>query len=167
MLNKKILLRLSLAILAIMLTTGLPTLSQATGTDAKATTAKKDANVIKGKVLGVSKKAKTITIKGKKGPIMVKFSDATKGMEFAKKGEAAIIKFTKDGDDKIATVVKQKLASPKRLVVHLATGWALRTARSTGIRLSRRLPGMALRGTTKVGVGPSSRPSSEPPSGIF
>ena len=59
MLNKKILLRLSLAVLAIMLTTGAPTLSQAVGTDAKATTAKKDANVIKGKVLGVSKKAKS------------------------------------------------------------------------------------------------------------
>ena len=61
MLNKKILLRLSLAVLAIMLTTGVPTLSQATGTAAKAATAKENPNVVKGKILGVSKKAKTIT----------------------------------------------------------------------------------------------------------
>ena len=108
--NNKILLRLSLALLAIMLTTGLPTLSNASGDAGKANTSQKDANVVKGKILGVSEKAKTITIQAKKGPVMVKFNDSTKGMEFAKKGEAAIIKFTKEGDAKVASVVKQKLA---------------------------------------------------------
>ena len=108
--DKKNLLRLSVAILAIMLTTSLPAITYAdVGKDPSATT-KTDANVIKGKILGVSKKAKTITIQGSKGPVMVKFNDTTKGMEFAKKGEAAIIKFDKDGDNKVATVIKQKLA---------------------------------------------------------
>ena len=119
MLNKKILLRLSLAVLAIMLTTGLPAISSASGTDAKAAAAKTDPNVVKGKILGVSKKAKTITIQAKKGPVMVKFDDATKGMEHAKKGEAAIVKFKMDGDYKVATVVKQKLAKLPKGVIEL------------------------------------------------
>lgn len=75
----------------------------------KAATAK-DENVYKGKVLGVSKKAKTISIKVGKKTEMVKFNDDTKGMEHAKKGEAAIIKFEPRGKDKIATVIKPKLA---------------------------------------------------------
>ena len=64
-----------------------------------------------GKVLGMSNKAKTITINDKKlGNVMIKFNDATKGLEFAKKGEAAIVLFKMAGDDKVATVVKPKLA---------------------------------------------------------
>ena len=108
--NKKILMRLSLAMLAVMLTTGLPAISSAAGTDAKAAAAQKDPNVIKGKVLGISKKGKAFTIKGSKGPMMVKFNDATKGMKFAKKGAAAIVKFKVSGDDKVATIIKPKLA---------------------------------------------------------
>lgn len=64
-----------------------------------------------GKVLGMSNKAKTITIADKKlGNVMIKFNDATKGLEHAKKGKAAIVNFKVVGDDKIATVVKPKLA---------------------------------------------------------
>lgn len=75
---------------------------------------KKQQNVFKGKIVGKSNKAKTISIKVGKGKdaktMMVKFNDATKGIEHAKKGEAAIIKYKVVGKDKIATVIKQKIA---------------------------------------------------------
>jgi hypothetical protein len=71
-------------------------------------------NVYKGKIAGVSKKAKSISIvvgKGDKAKtIMVKFDDSTTGMDHAKKGEAAIIAYVMKGDVKYATVVKPKLA---------------------------------------------------------
>lgn len=64
-----------------------------------------------GKVLGLSQKARTITIEDKNfGLVMVKFNDDTKGLEYAQKGEAAIVKYKVAGDDKIATVIKPKLA---------------------------------------------------------
>ena len=72
--------------------------------------AKKDKNVYKGKILGKSNKAKTISIKAGKKTQMVKFDANTKGIEHAKKGEAAIIKFEMRGNDKVATVIKPKLA---------------------------------------------------------
>ncbi len=76
--------------------------------------AKKAKNVYKGKVLGKSNKAKSISIEVGKGKdaktIMVKFNDETKGVEHAVKGHAAIINFKVVGHDKIATVVKPKLA---------------------------------------------------------
>ena len=72
------------------------------------------ANVYKGKVVGISKKAKTISIvvgSGKDAKtMMVKFNDATKGVEHAQKGHASIIEFKVVGADKIATVIKPKLA---------------------------------------------------------
>lgn len=72
------------------------------------------ANVYKGKVVGISKKAKTISIvvgSGKKAKtMMVKFDDATKGVEHVKKGHASIIQFKTVGADKVATVIKPKLA---------------------------------------------------------
>ena len=78
----------------------------------KAAPAPKD--VYKGKIAGKSNKAKNIQIvvgKGDKAKtMMLKFNDETKGLEFAKKGEAAIIKFKMVGDDKVATVIKPKLA---------------------------------------------------------
>lgn len=91
----------------------------------------KDENVYKGKVLGVSKKAKTISIKVGKKTEMVKFDDDTKGMEHAKKGKAAIIKFEPRGKDKVAKVIKPKLAKlpkgvtemqPKELTKLVAMG---------------------------------------------
>ena len=75
---------------------------------------KADKNVYKGKIVGKSNKAKTISISVGKGDkaktVMVKFDDKTKGTEFAKKGEAAIIMWEKRGNDQFATVIKPKLA---------------------------------------------------------
>ena len=76
--------------------------------------AAKQANVYKGKVVGISRKAKTISIivgSGKNAKtMMVRFDDATKGVEHASKGHASIIQFKTVGADKIATVIKPKLA---------------------------------------------------------
>lgn len=75
---------------------------------------KKDANVFTGPIVGRSNKAKTISITVGKGDaaktMMLRFDDNTEGLDFAKKGEAAIIKWEQRGDDKFATVVKPKLA---------------------------------------------------------
>ncbi len=73
-----------------------------------------EKNVVKGKIVGKSGKAKSISImvgKGDKAKTMlVKFDDATKGVEHATKGSAAIIKYKVVVKDKIATVIKPKLA---------------------------------------------------------
>lgn len=75
---------------------------------------KKNKNVLKGKILGKSNKAKTISISVGKGPkaktVMVKFDANTKGVEHAVKGHASIIQFKGEGKDRIATVIKPKLA---------------------------------------------------------
>ena len=109
---KKLMLGLPLLFCATLLLTGCNVAKQTATVDAgKVAAAKQSEPVAKGKVLGMSKKAKTITVQDKKlGNVMIKFNDATKGLEFAKKGEAAIVKFKVVGDDKIATVVKPKLA---------------------------------------------------------
>ena len=101
-------------ILACFLMTGCAQTTD-TAKDAKpAAAVKKEKNVYKGKVVGKSNKAKTISIKLGKGAeaktMMVKFDDATKGVEHAAKGHAAIIKYKVVGTDKIATVIKPKLA---------------------------------------------------------
>ena len=74
----------------------------------------KDANVLKGPIVGRSNKAKTISITVGKGDaaktMMLRFDDNTEGVDFAKKGEAAIITWEQRGDDKFATVVKPNLA---------------------------------------------------------
>ena len=107
---------LPLAIVLSMMTWGCVQTQTAQDTSAKAPVAqqKKDPNVYKGKIVGKSKKAKTISItvgkKEKAKTLMVKFDDKTKGLEFAKKGEAAIIKWEKRGKDTFATVIKPKLA---------------------------------------------------------
>ncbi len=89
----------------------------------KAAPAPKD--VYKGKIAGKSNKAKNIQIvvgKGDKAKtMMLKFNDSTKGLEFAKKGEAAIIKFKMVGNDKVATVIKPKLAKLPAGVVEIKT----------------------------------------------
>lgn len=66
--------------------------------------------VLKGKVLGVSKKAKTISIKDGDVTVMVKYNADTKGVEHATKDHAAIINYIKSGKDRVATVIKPKLA---------------------------------------------------------
>ncbi len=98
-------------------------------TVANAAEAKK--NVLKGKILGKSKKAKTITIKAGGKSVMVKFDDSTEGVEHAAKGKSAIIKFKMVDNDKVATVIKPKLAKlpkgvteiqPKELAELVAKG---------------------------------------------
>ena len=107
------------ALLAMTLFASGPIIGKAFAADGKATAgtaevAKKAENVFKGKIKGVSKKAKSISIEVGKGDkakvMMVKFTDKTIGMEFAKKGEAAIIAYDVTGNDKVATVIKPKLA---------------------------------------------------------
>ena len=71
-------------------------------------------NILEGKIIGKSNKAKTISIMvgkdDKAKTIMIKYSKNTKGTEYAKKGQAAIIEYKVIGKNKIATIVKQKLA---------------------------------------------------------
>lgn len=73
-----------------------------------------EQQIYKGKIVGKSRKAKTISIEVGKGDkaktMMVKFDDRTTGLEFAEVGEAAIITWEMRGTDKYATVVKPKLA---------------------------------------------------------
>lgn len=104
---------------AVMLAFLVAGCTQSTGTTAKAPAPKKaaqktDSNVYKGPVVGKSNKAKTVSITVGKGDaaktMMVRFDDKTEGIEYAKKGEAAIIKWEQRDDDKYATVIKPKLA---------------------------------------------------------
>lgn len=111
-------------IFASFLVSGCQQAGQSAATDQTmqaAPAAKAVKNVYKGKVVGKSNKAKTISIvvgKGKDAKtIMVKFNDQTKGVEHASKGHAAIIKYKVVGNDKIATEIKPKLAKlPKGVV---------------------------------------------------
>ena len=84
----------------------------------------KAVNVLKGKVVGKSNKAKSISIKVGKGDkaktMMVKFDDKTKGIEHAKKGHAAIITCEKRGKDLYAVVVKPKLAKMPKGVTEIS-----------------------------------------------
>ena len=86
---------------------------------------KKDPFVLKGPIAGRSNKAKTISITVGKGAeaktMMVRFDDSTEGLEFAKKGEAAIIRWEQRGDDKFATVIKPKLAKLPEGVTEIKT----------------------------------------------
>ena len=86
---------------------------------------KKDPFVLKGPIAGRSNKAQTISITVGKGAeaktMMVRFDDSTEGLEFAKKGEAAIIRWEQRGDDKFATVIKPKLAKLPEGVTEIKT----------------------------------------------
>jgi rhodanese-like protein len=81
--------------------------------------------VYKGKVVGKSNKAKSISIavgKGKKAKtIMVKFDDKTKGVEHASKGHASIIFYEMRDGQPWATVVKPKLAKLPKGVSEIKT----------------------------------------------
>lgn len=105
---------LPLVLLCVLFSYGCANSSATIVSEAKPAIVKQAPNVYKGKVAGRSNKARTISITVGKGDkaktIMVKFDEATEGLEFAKKGEAAIIKWQQRGDDKFATVVKPKLA---------------------------------------------------------
>ncbi len=75
---------------------------------------KSEPKVYKGPIVGKSNKAKTISITVGKGAeaktMMLRFDEQTEGIEFAKKGEAAIINWEQRGDEKFATIIKPKLA---------------------------------------------------------
>lgn len=81
---------------------------------APAQTEQRTQNVYAGSIVGKSNKARTISISvGKENQaqtMMVKFDDNTQGLNFAEKGEAAVIAWEQRGDDKFATEVKPKLA---------------------------------------------------------
>lgn len=87
----------------------------ADGGDQAATQVTQEAKSYQGKVTGVSKKAKSITISVGKGDkakmMMVKYDDATKGLEHAKEGEAAIITYALRGKDTFAIDIQPKLAT--------------------------------------------------------
>jgi predicted sulfurtransferase len=86
---------------------------------------KKDPFVFTGPVAGRSNKAKTISITVGKGAeaktMMVRFDDDTEGLDYAKKGEAAIIRWEQRGEDKFATVIKPKLAKLPEGVTEIKT----------------------------------------------
>jgi len=82
----------------------------ATTVPAAAAVEKTADQMVAGKVLGVSKKAKTISINTKKGPVMISYTDHTQGLEFATKGHAAKVFYREEDGRKIATVIKPKLA---------------------------------------------------------
>lgn len=81
--------------------------------------------VYKGKVVGKSNKAKSVSIvvgKGKDAKtIMVKFDDKTKGVEHASKGRASIIFYEMRDGQPWATVVKPKLAKLPKGVTEIKT----------------------------------------------
>jgi hypothetical protein len=95
---------------ALLAATG-PAWSSTDPAGSVATTTAEAGDLVKGKVLGVSRKARAITVETAKGPVMIKFDEGTSGMEHAAAGEAAIIKFRVEGKNRIATEVKPKLAS--------------------------------------------------------
>lgn len=75
---------------------------------------KKAENVYKGKITGKSKKAKSIVMQVGQEPevntVMLKYDEATKGIEDVQEGEAAVIVFEVRGTDKYALDIKPKLA---------------------------------------------------------
>ena len=99
--------------------------SSATQEAKPAVAAKQDPYVFKGPVVGRSNKAKTISITVGQGDaaktMMVRFNDDTEGLEYAKKGEAAIIRWEQRGDDKFATEIKPKLATLPEGVYEIKT----------------------------------------------
>ena len=81
--------------------------------------------VYKGKVVGKSNKAKSISIvvgKGEKAKtIMVKFDENTKGIKHAAKGHASIIFYEMRDGQPWATVIKPKLAKLPKGVTEINT----------------------------------------------
>lgn len=108
---KKLILGVPILLCATLLTAGAPFPAYGEMQNAKPETTRQEEPTIKGKVLGMSNKARTITIEDKDlGMVMLKFTNETKGLEHAQKGEAAIVSYRTAGDDRIATIVKPKLA---------------------------------------------------------
>ena len=116
-------------ILASFLVTGCNQDTSSTTTAAKpsiSTQAKKpEGMVYKGKVVGKSHKAKSISIvvgKGEKAKtVMVRFDDKTKGAEHAVKGHASVIYYEMRDSQPWATVIKPKLAKLPKGVTEIET----------------------------------------------
>jgi len=105
-----------LMIFGLAIQGGMTVQAQAAGTAEQPPKAAAQAeDVYQGKITGVSKKARSITLSVGKGDqakmVMVKYDEATKGMEHAKDGEAAIVTFARRGQDTVATDIKPKLAT--------------------------------------------------------
>ncbi len=108
---KNLKLGLPIMLCSALLITAVPAWSSPDPGNSAASAALETGTVIKGKVLGVSKKAKAISVETAKGPVMIKFDQATAGMEHAAAGEAAIIEYRIEGQNKIAIEIKPKLAT--------------------------------------------------------
>ncbi|MBE0583170.1 MAG: rhodanese-like domain-containing protein [Desulfofustis sp.] len=78
-------------------------------------TDKQSSAVYTGSIVGKSNKAQTVSIEVGKGADvqthMLKFDEATTGLEHAEPGEAAIITWEVRGDDQFALDIKPKLAT--------------------------------------------------------
>jgi hypothetical protein len=109
--NRKLIPGLPILFCAALLTTAVPAWCGTNPGNSQTAASAEAGDLVKGKILGVSKKAKAITVETPKGPVMIKFDEATAGMEHAATGEAAIIKLRMAGQNKIATEVKPKLAT--------------------------------------------------------
>lgn len=118
---KKLKMGLPILLCSALLATATPAWSSADPGSSQPAITAEAGDVIKGKVLGVSKKARAITVETPKGSVMIKYDDSTAGMEHAAAGEAAIIKFRLDGKNKIATEVKPKLATLPPGVTEITT----------------------------------------------
>jgi hypothetical protein len=81
--------------------------------------------IYKGRVVGKSNKAKTISIEVGKGDkaqtILVKFDENTKGVEHATKGHGIIVSYEKQGKDVYAKAIKPKLAKMPKGVSGIKT----------------------------------------------
>ena len=79
----------------------------------------------KGTVVGLSNKAKSISIQVGKGKdaqtVMIKFDDNTKGVDHASKGHASIVFYEMRDGQPWATVVKPKLAKMPKGVTEIKT----------------------------------------------
>ena len=71
---------------------------------------KAETQSLAGNVTGVSRKARLITLDVDQAVQTVRFDDATVGLEYAVVGEAAVVEFRMDGAERVATVIKQRLA---------------------------------------------------------
>lgn len=109
--TSKLKLTLPLLACAALIATTAPAWGNPEPTAPAAATIANAADTVGGKVLGVSKKAKIITLESAAGPVMLKFDAATTGLEHAATGEAATVKFRMEGKDKVATEIKPKLAT--------------------------------------------------------
>lgn len=75
-----------------------------------AATQKAEVQSLAGSVTGVSRKARLITLDVDNSVQTVRFDEETVGLEHAVVGEAAVVEYRVDGTERVATVIKQRLA---------------------------------------------------------